>query len=151
MPVKSVPTLGWRRESVAATILQVTQDQRDQMAVRARKLMEDKRYTNASLAYEAKVSEKTVSRLINGKREPRYDTIERIAKALDVTAEALTGPPPAPLGLGEESQLDRIERKIDDLRRLMDELAAEGIEAAVRQALPPESQRRAAKRPSRAA
>lgn len=99
MSVNPVPTLGWRRETVAATILQVTQDQRDQMAARARKLMEEQHYTNASLAYEAKVSEKTVSRLINASREPRYATLERIATALNVSVEELTGPPPAPLGL----------------------------------------------------
>lgn len=139
MPVKPVPTLGWRRETVAATILQVTQDQRDQMALRTRKLMETKHLTNVSLARKAEVAEKTVSRLINAKREPRYDTIERVAKALGVSAQDLMGTPPAPLGLGAPQNGDRLSRLEDKLDRILYALNAATDEEAlqVRSALGP--------------
>jgi hypothetical protein len=54
MEVKDVPTLGWTRGSVAATILLVTQEQRDQIARRVRVLMQEQGLTNASLAFKAR-------------------------------------------------------------------------------------------------
>lgn len=128
MEVKAVPTLGWTRGSVAATILLVTQEQRDQIAKRVRTLMQEQGFTNAALAYEAGVAEKTISRLINAKKESRYDTLDKVARALGITEQELRGPPPAPLGLdaaapanGAEvpasvlERLDAIDEKLADL------------------------------------
>lgn len=127
MEVKPVPTLGWTRGSVAATILLVTQEQRDQIAKRVRTLMQEQGFTNAALAYEAGVAEKTISRLINAKKESRYDTLDKVARALGITEQELRGPPPSPLGLdvaptnGVEApdpvleRLDAIDAKLADL------------------------------------
>src|SRR5437764_10961559 len=122
MAVKSVPTLAWTRGSVAATILLVTQQQRDQVAARVRAEMAQRGWNNPKLAREADLSEKTISRLINGRKDARLDTLERVASAFGIPQIELRGAPLAPLGLGEAngpgSQLDRIEAKVDRLLKL---------------------------------
>jgi transcriptional regulator with XRE-family HTH domain len=128
MEVKPVPTLGWTRGSVAATILLVTQDQRDQIAMRVRALMQEQGFTNASLAYNAGVAEKTVSRLINGKKDSRYNTIDKVARVFGLEEQELRGPQSAPLALDSgPSQLDRIEQTLNEL---VERLVGAGVIAA---------------------
>lgn len=125
MPVKSVPTLGWTRGSVAATILLVTQQQRDALAERVRGEMEKRGWNNPKLARETGLSEKTISRVINGRKDPRLDTIERIAKAFEVSEQELRGAPLAPLGLsasrngGEPQPLERVVDLLVEIRDLI--------------------------------
>lgn len=142
MAVKSVPTLGWTRGSVAATILLVTQQQRDEIAARVRAEMAQRGWNNPKLAREAGLSEKTISRLINARKDARLDTIERVAQAFGVDPREIQGPPPAPLGLvadnGRPTQLDEIEAKLD---RILDLLArdqiVEGVQKDAQQAAQP--------------
>jgi transcriptional regulator with XRE-family HTH domain len=149
MQVKAVPTLGWTRGSVAATILLVTQEQRDQIAMRVRTLMAEQGHTNAALAYKAGVSEKTISRLINGKLDSRYDTIEKVAVALGLEEQELRGSAPTPLGLDAGlSQLDRIEATLE---KILDRLAALEVLQGVARDEQQEQQRAPAGRRRRAA
>lgn len=144
-PDPRVPTLGWTKGDIAATIRLVTQQQRDEIAARVRAEMERQGFTSSRLARKANLSEKTISRVINGRKDPRYDTLERIANALGVEESDLRGPRPTPLGLGAESapskdapeptQLDRIELAVSDLASLAAALQLDVRE--IRQALPP--------------
>ena len=130
MPVKGhrqkVPTLGWTRRDVAATIRLVTQQQRDEIAARVRAEMDRQGFTNSKLARDAGLAEKTISRVVNARIDPRYDTLERIAKALGVEEKDLRGAPPSPLGLGspspeddDQDSLERIEAALVDIRDLL--------------------------------
>lgn len=108
--------------SAAATIRLVTQQQRDEIAARVRAEMDRQGLTNSRLARLADLSEKTISRLINARKDPHYDTLERVARALHVPEEHLRPALPAPLGLGasvDGSQLDRIEQGVKKILDLL--------------------------------
>lgn len=130
---------------MAARILLVTDQHRQEIAARIRAGMAREGLTNSALARRADLSEKTVSRLINAKMDPRYDTLERVAKALGVSEKDLRGAPTAPLGLdatgGDRDvaaelieRLDRIEARLELLATGV--LAAQ-VGAAVEDALEP--------------
>jgi transcriptional regulator with XRE-family HTH domain len=95
MPVKEVRTLGWTRSSLGVTVLAAMDAQRKQMAARVRALRDQRGWTNETLAYKAGVSVKTVSRLVNGRHDPRDNTLRKVAKALRTTPAELRGAPPA--------------------------------------------------------
>lgn len=119
MEVKQVPTLGWTRGNVAATIQLVTKKQREDIAQRVREGMQREGLTNAALARRADLAEKTVSRLINAKLEPRYDTLDRVAKALGMSEKDLRGAVGKTPDLSSAGDLDErlasIEQKLDQL------------------------------------
>lgn len=115
MPVKSDAPMGWTRKSAAATILLVTEEQKRAIAVRLAQRMDERGLTNEKVAALAGVSVKTVSRLLNARHEPRGGTLEKVAVAVGYTPDEFRGPTPAPLGLGAETQLDRIERGLGEL------------------------------------
>ena len=147
MPVNQVPTLGWTRGSVAATIQLVTQQQRDEIAARVRAEMARQGLTNPALARKADLAEKTISRLINARRDARYDTLDRVSRALGVD---LRPTPVAPLGLGqngngsdEVTQLDRIEAKLDALIEQF--VGAEIVRVATQELAPTQARRDAAR------
>lgn len=91
--------MGWTRKSVAATILQVTEEQKRELASRLAARMDECGLTNEGLAYKSGVSVKTVSRILNSRHDPRIQTIEKLAKAVDWTEQDLRGIKRAPLGL----------------------------------------------------
>jgi transcriptional regulator with XRE-family HTH domain/tetratricopeptide (TPR) repeat protein len=62
-------------------------------AIRHRKAL-----TQEALAEKAKLKKLTLRQIENGKSVPRFQTIQKIARALNVTPEELTGPP---LSIGE--------------------------------------------------
>lgn len=111
--------MGWTRRSGAASLLLVLDVQRREVGRRIVRLREQKGWGQEDLAHAAEVSVKTISRIENGRHESRNNTVERIAKALDVDKDDLW-PKPAPLGLGAEDpyreQLDRIEQALVALR-----------------------------------
>lgn len=157
MAVKEVPTLGWTRGSLRAKIALVTDQHRQEIAARIREAMAHEGLTNSSLARRADLSEKTVSRLINAKMDPRYDTLERVAKALGVTERELRGVPSAPLGLQDASGggtdaaaeiLERLDRIESLVKRLTNGLLADAVGDAVEEALDPTA--RTTARPDRA-
>jgi transcriptional regulator with XRE-family HTH domain len=125
--------MSWTRRSVAATILLVTEEQKRAMAARLAARMEEHRLTNEQLAAKAGVSVRTVSRLLNSRHDPRDATVDRVARALGMTPTDFRGPPPKPLGLGEPTQLDRLEAKVDQLLAREDPRAV--IERELRDAL----------------
>ena len=98
-----------------------------------------------------------VSKWERGEHRVSDDTLKHIARILkhDVPWFHTTAPnkaeTPDLAQIAGESQLDRIERKLDEIRVFMDELSVEGIQAAVQQALPRESSRRVAAGRSRRA
>lgn len=129
MPVKSVPTLGWTKRSVAATILFVTEEQQREIARRVAALMEAQSLTNEKLAFKAGVSTKTVSRVLNARNESRGGTLEKIAAALGVSEWDLRPVPPDPLGLDAAvpepdvvSQLARIDQRLSAIEDAVDAL-----------------------------
>lgn len=115
--------MGWTRKTAAATILLVTAEQRQAMAARLAQRMEALGgWTNEKLAYEAGVSVKTVSRILNARHEPRGQTLERIAKAVGVDELELRGAAPAPLGLGRSAALIAGDDLVEHLARIEAEL-----------------------------
>jgi transcriptional regulator with XRE-family HTH domain len=107
--------MGWTGKSAVATVLRAMEEYRRQIGDRVRELRKARDWTIEDLAHAADVSVKTTSRLENGLVESRRSTVRKIAKALDVAeADILGAAAPKP---GRPSQLDRIEAKVDDLRR----------------------------------
>ena len=100
MPVKSVPTVGWTRGTIEATIRLVTSQQRQALAQRVRAEMERQNLDNVRLSRKAKISEKTISRIINAKLAPRYSTVERLSVGLGLAPDELWQV------LGAEPELD---------------------------------------------
>lgn len=113
--------MGWTRRSAAVSVLLVMEEHRREAGLRLVSLREARGWTQPDLAHESGVSIKTISRFENGKHDGRPSTIKALARALEVDQFAITGPPPAPLGLGTQNgaadQLDRIEAM---LRQLLD-------------------------------
>lgn len=165
MPVKNDPSVGWTRRSVAVSVLLAMEDQRKQAGLRLVRLREQRGWNQEELAHEAKLSVKTVSRFENGRHDGRRNTIKRLAEALGVNEQDITGPPPAPLGLDAEApsddQLDRIEAKLDALLAALTQragttldLGQAALEALQSQApaassAPPAATRRARSKPGR--
>jgi transcriptional regulator with XRE-family HTH domain len=114
--------MGWTRNSVAVSVLLVLDEQRKKAGERVVQLRDAKGWTQEDLAREAGVSYKTISRFENGRHEGRGDTIRKIAEALGVDRDTIVGPPPAPLGLGGETQLDRIEKELAAHRQLLERI-----------------------------
>jgi transcriptional regulator with XRE-family HTH domain len=74
------------------------------IAERLKRLREARGLTQGQLAKKARgVNPRTISRLENGECSPHRRTIERLAKALEVDPEVLTGERPMPPGIGQPS------------------------------------------------
>lgn len=123
--------MGWTRRNVAANVLLDLDVQRREAGRRVAALMEAKGWTHEDLAHEAKVSVKTVSRVVNGRHESRNNTIKRIAEALGTSKDAIW-PKASPLALGVEdpyqAQLNRIEQRQTLLLKLLVEHLALDLE-----------------------
>jgi transcriptional regulator with XRE-family HTH domain len=72
--------------------------QRSKMGARLRTLREAAGLTQLELAARSEVTHETISRLELGRRSPRAETIERLARALGVTPAELIGLAEAELG-----------------------------------------------------
>lgn len=113
--------MGWTKKSVAATLLQVTEEQRREMAARLAQRMDERSLTNDLLAHEAGVSSKTISRILNAHHDPRIATIEKVASAVGFTREEFRGLTETPDLLGTfdgtekvSQRLARIEKALSD-------------------------------------
>jgi transcriptional regulator with XRE-family HTH domain len=115
MEVKTVPSMGWTRKSAAVSVLLAMENHRKEAGQRLVRLREAQGWNQEDLAHHSGLSVKTISRFENGRHDGRRSTIRNLTEALGVTERELLGPPPDPLGLGAESQLDRIEAKLDQL------------------------------------
>lgn len=150
MSVKSDQALGWTRRRAAVSVLVVLEEHRKAMGRRVVQLREGKGWSQETLAYHAKVSAKTISRMENGERETRRHIIRQVADALSVNEVDLVGEPPAPLGLGaREEQVNNgfaeFRQHVDDIRTDLAELKAMLQEAqtereAIRQLLATQEQ-----------
>ena len=115
MTVKSDLPMSWTRRSVAVSLQEAVEEHRRQTAQRLIAFREARSWSQEDLAYNSKVTIRTISRLENGTTEARRGTIRALAAALGVNEVDILGTPPAPLGLGglevvgRSTQLDRIE------------------------------------------
>ena len=66
-------------------------EQRKNIGARIRSLRENRKMSQLRLAVEAEVAPNTVSLIERGKHKPRAAVLERIAAALEVSADAITG------------------------------------------------------------
>ena len=118
--------MGWTRKSAAVSVLLVLEEHRKQAGARLTALLAERGWTHEDLAHASGLSVKTISRFANGRHEARGGTVRALAQALKVPEQAITGPPPPPLGLGADAptvvdgdQLDRVEAKLDLVLRLL--------------------------------
>lgn len=132
MEVKKNRTKGWTRNTVAFSVQLAMDLHARQMAARASKLQKQRGWTNAKLAQEAGLAEKTVSRFINAKHDARADTIRRIAKALGISEGELRGAMPAPI---VNSEGPSIETLLRDILERLDRIEAGQIPQQTREAL----------------
>jgi transcriptional regulator with XRE-family HTH domain len=115
MPVKSDRTLGWTTKTAAVSVLLAMDEHRKAAGLRLVRIRESRRMTQEDLAHAAGVSVKTISRFENGHHDGRRGTIKKIAKALGIEEQDVTGPPPAPLGLGFSSAEEQLERRVEEM------------------------------------
>jgi transcriptional regulator with XRE-family HTH domain len=113
--------MGWTRRNAGVTVLLVMDEHRKAAGQRLARIRDSQGLSQEELAQRAKLSVKTISRFENGRHDGRNTTVQRIAEALGVETADIIGPPPAPLGLGDDTQLDRIEAQLADV---LAELAA---------------------------
>jgi transcriptional regulator with XRE-family HTH domain len=124
MESRTVPPLGLTRRSAAVNVLLLMDEHRRAAGARLSQLREQRQWSQERLAQEAGLSVKTVGRFERGQHDGRPHTVKALAKALKVEAQAITGPPPPPLGLGD-SQLDRLEKKVNELTAIIDQLVTQ--------------------------
>lgn len=114
------------------------QQARKELAERIRRGRLRKGWNGEDLAHQAGVSVRTVSRYETAQvTDPREHTLTRLARALGVSRDELAGPrvTPEELERAYEQQLDRIERKLDEL---LERLVEQELEAAGEQDKQPE-------------
>lgn len=114
--------MGWTRRNVGVTVLLAMDEHRKQAGQRLAQIRDSQGLSQEDLARETGLSVKTISRFENGKHDGRRDTVRRLVAALKVEEADLLGPPPDPLGLGQPSQLDRIERALGEISDLRDDV-----------------------------
>jgi transcriptional regulator with XRE-family HTH domain len=136
---------GQRRN--AQTIIQsALAEQRAESAKRLGQALGASGKSYETVAHEAGVSTKTISRWVNRRHDPTRDTVEGVAEALGVDPDWLW-PPPKPLDISTAAeqdarldelaqQFDRIEHKLDALLTAMEITQAFGDDDADSQAAP---------------
>lgn len=75
------------------------QEGRDNIAANLARHCRRLGWSQQRLADEAGVTQATVSNYFNGKRDPKYFELRRIADALDVSTDRLSDPPPKTLAV----------------------------------------------------
>lgn len=95
-----------------------------------KKIRTDKKITRKELAEKIEVSEPTISRYENGKREPNIETLNKIARALNVSILELIGSTPLTKehifdGIGGKTEFEQ--NYISDLESYNNELLIEEI------------------------
>lgn len=111
--------MGWTTRNLGVSVLLVMEEHRKQAGARLAELRDAQGLNQEELAHLAGVSVKTISRFENGRHDGRRATVRALAKALKVNEHDIIGSPPAPLGLGGDTQLDRIEAKLDAVLSLL--------------------------------
>lgn len=108
---------GQRRN--AQTIIQnALAEQRAQSATRLAQALEASGKSYETVAHEADVSTKTISRWVNRKHDPSRTTVEGVAGALGVDPDWLW-PPPKPLDISTVAEQDpRVDELAAQLRRI---------------------------------
>lgn len=91
-------------------------EQRKNMGARIRSLRENRKMSQLRLAVEAEVAPNTVSLIERGKHKPRAAVLERIAAALEVSADAITGEGSGTTELNVETYRRNIIVKAIDMR-----------------------------------
>jgi transcriptional regulator with XRE-family HTH domain len=121
------------------TLARQMADYRERMATRIQEERKAQSLSREELASRAGVSYKTIKRIEERKvGDPRAVTIRRIAEGLKIDATELK-----PAVEQEESQLERIEEKMDRILRLIGEKpkrkprSSKSAAAAAKAALPP--------------
>ena len=74
-----------------------------------KRLLNEKEMTQRQLAINSACTESAISKYIGGQREPNYETLKRITKALGVKADELFEEGP-----GEKTNFDRIKAMTAD-------------------------------------
>lgn len=91
-------------------------EQRKNIGARIRSLRENRKMSQLRLAVEAEVAPNTVSLIERGKHKPRAAVLERIAAALEVSADAITGEGSGTTELNIETYRRNIIVKAIDMR-----------------------------------
>lgn len=115
--------MGWTHRSLAVSVQLQMDEHRKQAGLKLVRLRDARGWNQEDLAHHANVSVKTVSRFENGRHDGRRSTIEKLAKALRVRPETLTGAVsvPSPSELEHfEARLDQVMERLDELRDLLE-------------------------------
>lgn len=105
--------MSWTKREAAATFQRMVEDRHKEIGLTVARLREAKGWSQETLAYESKLSVRTISRIENGKHEGRGGTLRAVAKALEVPLDAVMRYELE--AYAEPSQLDRIEALLVDL------------------------------------
>lgn len=94
-----------------------------QIAEKLKKIRKERGFTQKRLAEKAGLAEVTIRQYESGKREPKYETVEKLAKALEISAAELTGDysPPADLPEQIQKQLNRYREIYDEWQQYIQE------------------------------
>lgn len=116
-PYRAIP---WTGRDVADTIRREVEDYRKEVGRRLLDLRKRRGLSQEDAAHAVGVSAKTWGDWERGKRTPYDSNWKKIGEAFKVDPSEIAGRPPSPLGLAPDpdtgqSQLDRIERKLDQL------------------------------------
>lgn len=125
MEVKRVRTAGWTKPALTARFWAAMEDeQKQRMAAKLVAERDQRDWSAERLAQEAGVSSKTISRWENCRTdEPRTDHVQKVAAALGINPEDLTGPRLVAAD-GEPGPIERLEEKLEELAEALAELLA---------------------------
>lgn len=130
MLVKDDRTLGSREQDISAKLQRMSAErskeidatvlrERAEFAERLAEFMHAKGWKSATLDRASGITKKTIDRLLAEETTPQPNTIERLAKAFDVSPEELLGrrPPPALGQVAGEEQIAEVLRGLAVIAR----------------------------------
>lgn len=85
--------------------------------LRLKELLKEKGVSGKSLAESVQITETSMSRIINGDQQPRFDLLVNIANTLDVDIRDLFYPTKE-----EENPTEALQKVIDELERIKGKL-----------------------------
>lgn len=94
-----------------------------QIAEKLKKIRKERGFTQKRLAEKAGLAEVTIRQYESGKREPKFKMVEKLTKALEISAAELTGDysPPADLPEQIQKQLNRYREIYDEWQQYIQE------------------------------
>lgn len=94
-----------------------------QIAEKLKKIRKERGFTQKRLAEKAGLAEVTIRQYESGKREPKFKMVEKLAKALEISAAELTGDysPSADLPEQIQKQLNRYREIYDEWQQYIQE------------------------------